>query len=315
MKIVFFGTPEFSIPFLQALIDDPETEIVGVVTQPDKPVGRGGEVQASPVKTLALSHHLQVFTPTSLKTDPKILDALRYLNADLFVVVAYGKLIPQSILDIPPHGVINVHPSLLPAYRGPSPMQWAIAQGDVFTGVTIMLLDAGMDTGPILSFERIDLGAEETYTTLSQKVETTGSRLLLSTLKRHMAGEIIPLLQDNTKATITRLLDREDGHVSWSEPMEVTERKSRAYGEWPGLWSIWQRSPDEQIRLKLLSVRPSDFHAELSPGSVTVKDGRLFVDCGNGTLEILEIQPEGKAKMSAKAFLQGNREIQNARLA
>lgn len=314
MKIVFFGTPAFSTPFLQTLIDDPETEVVGVVTQPDKPVGRGGEVQPSPIKMLALSNHLPVFTPTYLKTDPKIQETLRYLNADLFVVVAYGKLIPQSILDIPPHGVINVHPSLLPRHRGPSPMQWAIAEGDVFTGVTIMLLDAGMDTGPILSFERIDLSAEETYTTLSQKVQITGSRLLIQTLKRHMNGEIVPLAQDETKATVTHLLDREDGHINWSEPMEVIERKSRAYIEWPGLWTVWSRTAEEQMRLKILSVRPADFLADRQPGTVTIKDGQLFVDCGNGTIEVLEIQPEGKQKMNATAFIQGYSDIDRVKL-
>ncbi len=309
MKIVFFGTPTFSILFLQTLIDDHDMEVVGVVSQPDKPVGRGGEIQASPIKTLALSHNIPVFTPTSLKTDPEIQKNLRYLNADLFVVVAYGKLIPQSILDIPPHGVINVHPSLLPHHRGPSPMQFSIAQGDVFTGVTIMLLDALMDTGPILSFERIDLSAEETYSTLSQKVQTIGSRLLIETLKRHVRGEIIPLAQDESKATVTHLLDREDGHVNWTESMEVIERKSRAYIEWPGLWSVWTRSAQEQVRLKLISIRPADFVADDSPGSVTIKEGRLFVDCADGTIEILEIQPEGKSKMSASAFIQGNGEI------
>ena len=172
--------------------------------------------------------------------------------------------------------------------------------------VTIMLLDALMDTGPILSFERIDLSAEETYSTLSQKVQTIGSRLLIETLKRHVRGEIIPLAQDESKATVTHLLDREDGHVNWTESMEVIERKSRAYIEWPGLWSVWTRSAQEQVRLKLISIRPADFVADDSPGSVTIKEGRLFVDCADGTIEILEIQPEGKSKMSASAFIQGN---------
>ncbi|MBI5793689.1 methionyl-tRNA formyltransferase [Candidatus Uhrbacteria bacterium] len=314
MKIVFFGTPSFSVPFLQALIDDPDTQVVGVVSQGDKPVGRGGEIQASPVKTLALSRAIPVFTPASLKTNSHIHDQLRELSADVFVVVAYGKLIPQSILDIPPHGVVNVHPSLLPRHRGPSPMQFAIAQGDVFTGVTIMLLDAGMDTGPILSFERIDLSAEETYTTLSQKVQVTGSRLLIQTLRRHLHGEIVPLPQDDSKspATVTRLLDREDGHINWTESMETLERKSRAYIEWPGLWSVWTRSTDEQLRLKLLSIRPSDFTADDHPGTVTIKDSRLFIDCADGTLEILEIQPEGKPKMQAKAFVAGYLDINSA---
>jgi methionyl-tRNA formyltransferase len=312
MKIVFFGTPTFSTPFLQTLIDDPDITVVGVVSQPDKPVGRGGEILASPVKTLAESHGIPVFTPASLKTDSQIQNQLRALNADVFVVVAYGKLIPRSILDIPAHGVINVHPSLLPRYRGPSPMQWAIANGDATTGVTIMLLDEGMDTGPILAFEHINLDAEETYTSLSKKVQATGSRLLVETLQRHLKGEIKPMTQNNVEASVTHLLDREDGHVDWTQIMSAIERKARAYSEWPGLWCVWQQALEHPLRLKLHTIRVSDFNADVRPGTVTIKDDRLFVDCADGTIEILEIQPEGKPKINASAFIQGYSQIDRA---
>ncbi|MBI4438057.1 methionyl-tRNA formyltransferase [Candidatus Uhrbacteria bacterium] len=315
MRIIFFGTPAFSVPFLQTLIDDPDMEVVAVVSQGDKAAGRGGTVQPSTIKTLALAHSIPVLTPASLKTDMSITEQLTDLRADAFVVVAYGKLIPKTILDLAPLGVVNVHPSLLPRHRGPSPMQWAIAAGDAISGVTIMRLDEGMDTGPVLSFETIELDAEETYTTLARKVQAVGAPLLLSTLKRHGRSEIVPLRQDDSKATLTRLLERKDGHADWTKPMAEIERLARAYNEWPGLWCLWTRGGQEPQRLKLTTIRPADFVADVSPGTVTIKDDRLFVDCQDGTLEILELQPEGKSKMPARAFIQGNREIQNAQLA
>lgn len=312
MKIVFFGTPEFSVPFLEYLIRDPHIEVVGVVTQPDKPSGRGGDLTPPPVKVLAEDAVIPFFQPTSLKTDPSIGESLAKLSADFFVVVAYGKIIPKSILDIPKHGCINVHPSLLPRWRGPSPMQWAIAEGDPTTGVTIMLLDEGMDTGPLLASEHVTIDAEETYESLASKIHKIGPRLLADTLKRYEKDEIIPLKQDEAHATITRLLEKEDGHVDWSQTMAQIDRKHRAYSAWPGTWACWERKPHVCLRLKILSLRPVDFRADVPQGTTMVKDGRLFVDCADGTLEILEIQPEGKPKMKTSAFVQGYPDIHGA---
>ncbi|MBI4592188.1 methionyl-tRNA formyltransferase, partial [Candidatus Uhrbacteria bacterium] len=212
----------------------------------------------------------------------------------------------------PKLGCINVHPSLLPRHRGPSPMQWAITQGDTTTGVTIMLLDEGMDTGPLLASELLAIDAEETYETLVKKVHEVGPRLLDETLKRFAAGEIIPLKQDESKATITRLLEKEDGHVDWSQTMAQIDQKYRAYHEWPGTWMCWERKKGVCMRLKINSLRPIDFRADVPRGMVTIKDGRLFVDCADGTLEILEIQPEGKPKMKASALIQGYSDIDGA---
>jgi methionyl-tRNA formyltransferase len=312
MKIVFFGTPSFSVPFLEHLIRDPEIEVVGVVTQPDKPSGRGGDVTPPPVKVMAEDAVIPFFQPSSLKTDQHIGKLLTELNADFFVVVAYGKIIPKAILDIPKRGCINVHPSLLPRHRGPSPMQWTIAQGDSTTGITIMLLDEGMDTGPLLASEHVTIDAEETYTSLLHKVHEIGPRLLVETLKRFERGEIIPLKQNEAHATLTRLLEKEDGHVAWSQTMADIDRKHRAYSEWPGSWMCWERKKGVCLRLKIISMRPVDFVVDVPRGMATVKEGRLFIDCANGTLEILEIQPEGKPKMKASAFIAGYPDIDRA---
>ncbi len=314
MNVVFFGTPRFACPFLKALIDDPVIEVVAAFSQPDKPAGRGGDLLAAPVKLLAQDHLIPTQTPKSLRKDPAIVSLLKRYDADMFVVVAYGKILPKDILDIPKMGAINVHPSILPRHRGPSPMQAAIAQGDLQTGVTIMLLDEGMDTGPLLASETIQIDDNETYSSLEKKVHLQGPGLLVETLHRYHAGQVDPIPQNEEKATLTHLLHRDDGHVVWSESLSEIERKSRAWQNWPGLWSMWDRVSGVCIRLKLISVRPSDFRADVPPGTATVKDGRLFIDCANGTLEILEIQPEGKPKMNAAAFIQGYPDIHRSLL-
>lgn len=311
MKIVFFGTPAFAAPFLEALLTERDFDIIATVTQPDKPAGRGNQLHACPVKMLAEQKSIPVLQPKTLKSTEAV-DLLKPLEADLFVVVAYGKIIPKAILDLPKQGCINVHPSLLPKYRGPSPMQWAIAEGDDQTGVCVMKLDEGMDTGPILACETITINDNETYETLVDKVHAIGPRLLVETIKRLDA--ITPIVQDDGKATITRLLDREDGRIDWKAPMDVVERKFRAYRPWPGSWSIWKRG-SEELRLKILDVAFADFNADVPPGTVTIKNNRLFVDCADGTLEILRLQPEGKAEMDAANFLRGYSDVSAAVLA
>ena len=320
IRIAFLGTPEFSVPFLTALCDDPFFEVVAVVSQPDRPSGRNHEIVATPTKAAAIERSIPVLQPTSLR-DAETVEALRSLNADVFVVVAYGKIIPQAVLDIPRLGCVNVHPSLLPKYRGPSPMNWAIAEGDVTTGVTIMLLDAGMDTGPILSQTTIGLDSDETMESLMAKAHAEGVPLLVDTLKRFATGEIVPMPQDDAKATMTKLLDRDDGRIDWTQTIAMIERKLRAYQPWPGLWTVWTRNSIE-VRLKIHAIlnHVSPPHREegsgvvVSPGLVTTKNSRLFVDCSDGTIEILELQPEGKPRMSADAFLLGYSDVNGAML-
>ncbi|MFC1788103.1 methionyl-tRNA formyltransferase [Patescibacteria group bacterium] len=313
MKIIFFGTPTFAVPFLSKLVHDSEIEVTAVVCQSDKPVGRKQILTPPPVKSFALDHNLQVLQPKTLK-DESAAQSLTNLEADLFVVVAYGKIIPKNILDLTPLGCINVHPSLLPKYRGPSPMQYAILNGDSQTAISIMLLDEGMDTGPVLATEMIGLDDNETYESLSKKVELQGPKLLIQTLKRYQAGEITPLEQDDSKASITKLLKREDGHIDWSKDMKSIDQQVRAFYPWPGTWSLWNRNNSE-LRLKIIELKPVDFKNDLPPGTVKVDEDRLLIDCADGTLEITQIQPEGKPVMSAKDFIRGYQDVDETILA
>lgn len=312
-RVVFFGTPEFSVPFLRALAADPAFQVVAAVSQPDRPSGRGHEIVATPVKAAAERLGIPSYQPPSLKK-PEYAEPLRAYDADVFVVVAYGKIIPKDVLEMPKHGCVNVHPSLLPRHRGPSPMQWAIAEGDANTGVTIMVLDEGMDTGPLLAFVNIGIDSDETYATLARKAQEQGAPLLVETLKRYVAGEIIPVPQDDAKATLTRLLEREDGRIDWTKPTDVIERRARAYQPWPGTWTVWNRN-GEELRLKIARLQPVDFRSDLPPGTVSIKNNRLFADCSDGTMELLEVQPEGKPSMAASAFLGGYSDIDGAVLA
>jgi len=191
-------------------------------------------------------------------------------------------------------------------------MQWAIAHGDVQTGITIMLLDEGMDTGPVLASTAITLDGDETYTSLQEKVHLFGPPLLVTTLKSYAEGKIVTVPQDDALATMTHLLDKEDGRVEWNHSMEVIERKARAYEGWPGSWSMWKRTEGVQIRLKWIQMRFADFNADVPPGTVVINNNQLFVDAADGTIEILEVQPEGKPKMNAQAFIQGYRDIHGA---
>ncbi|MFA6131597.1 MAG: methionyl-tRNA formyltransferase [Patescibacteria group bacterium] len=284
LKIVFLGTPDLSVPFLEALTNEPDFEVTAVLTQPDRPVGRKHELTASPVKQLALTKSIPVFQPEKLKDlSPSVFQSLS--PADIFVVVAYGLMIPQKVLDTPRLGCINVHPSLLPKYRGPSPIQSAIANGDAETGISIMLLNKGMDTGPVLAQEKLLLDADETQVTLTEKIKTAGPKLLVDTLKKYSAGEIKPVAQDDSLATVTKLLTREDGKIDWSEPAEKIHQKIRAYFPWPGSWTEIEHN-GETLRVKILKT--------------ALKDGHL---------EILEVQPEGSSAMNYDSFVRGYKKI------
>ena len=335
MKIVFFGSPAFAVPFLKALHNDADVELIAAVCQPDQPAGRGQELAEPAVKTAALAHGIKVLQPATLK-DEAVQKDLSAFGADFFVVVAYGKLIPKAVLDIPRLGCVNVHPSLLPKYRGASPMQFALDAGDPETGITVMLLDEGMDTGPILAFDHVEIHDDETLGSLTTKVEQTGPSLLLSTLKRFAAGEITPLKQDDAKATPSRKLEKEDGHIDWTKTAAAIERRVRAYDPWPGTWSVWNRN-GKALRLKIIQVSeggvtggggPPDGGPQRSEdttdgggagqaptGTVQIFSKRMFVRCGDDELEILKLQPEGKAAMTAAQFLAGYSDVSGAVLA
>lgn len=309
-RIIFFGTSDFSAAFLRALIGDATLHVVGVVTQPDEPVGRKKVLTPPPVKDLARAHSIPVLQPTKLK-DPAFRDALAALAPDRVVVVAYGRIIPADVLAIVP-GALNVHPSLLPKYRGPSPIQSAIAAGETETGVTIMQLDAEMDHGPVLAQETISVAPDETQESLFTKVVTVGVPLLLATLRAHAQGDITPHEQDHAQATYCALLSREDGRIDWRQPAEVIDRRIRAYNPWPGTSTVWERK-HTSLPMKIFSARQSPL--TLPPATARVIDGRLYVGTGTTALELLDLQPAGGKRMSVLAFLAGHHDIDGANFA
>ncbi len=295
MKVIFFGTPTFAAEFLQGLIADPAFEVVGVVTQPDEPVGRKKVLTAPPVKELALTHDLPVLQPTKLK-DQAFQAQLKELGAELGVVVAYGRILPEAVMATFKHGCVNVHPSLLPKYRGPSPIIAAIAAGDDETAVTIMKLVQEMDAGPVLAQTKLAVNPDETPDSLTIKVVDVGVPLLLATLKSYVAGDVEPQEQDHAQATFCKLLTREDGVINWNEPAEIIEHKVRAYNPWPGTSSK---------SLKIFRVRASD--RKLEPGIELIESGKLFIGSKTTALEILEVQAAGGKRMLAADYLRGLR--------
>lgn len=298
MRVLFFGTPTLARSILEALVADVEIDVVGVVCQPDEPFGRKAILTAPPTKQFAIEHTIPVFQPTKLK-DESFLTAIDSLHADVAVVLAYGRILPQILLDRIPHGFVNVHPSLLPKYRGPSPMQAAILAGDSVTGVSIMKLDAGMDTGPLLAQSRIDLVIDETMETLTKKVIDCAAPLLITILKGYTAGSITPIAQSADDVSICKLLTREDGKIDWNESADIIDRNVRALNPWPGTSAIWTIG-DKEIAVKILSATPySQLPTALSSDS-------LIHPCRNNTfLHILTLQPAGGKAMSGADFTRG----------
>lgn len=305
MRVVFFGTPTLARSILEALVADAEIDVVGIVCQPDEPVGRKAVLTAPPTKQFAIEHSIPVFQPTKLK-DESFLSAIDSLYADVAVVLAYGRMLPQILLDRIPGGFINVHPSLLPKYRGPSPIQAAILAGDSVTGVSIMKLDAGMDTGPLLAQSEIELADNETSETLTKKVIEVSAPLLIQTLKSYVAGTITPTAQSADGVSICSLLDRTTGKIDWTESAEVIDRKVRALTPWPGTSTTWKIG-EKEVGVKILKteVRSSPATSENIIGVPRSESGKLLVDSADGTLEILELQPAGGKAMSGADFARG----------
>lgn len=294
------GTPDFAVPSLEALAEDSSYDIVSVVTQPDRPAGRGRRPRPSDVKRAATALDLPVWTPETMK-EAEAAAHLRRLAPDVGVVVAYGEILPPEVLNIPPKGFLNVHASLLPRHRGASPIQAAILVGDTVTGVTIMLMDEGMDTGPILAQREIPIASDETGGTLFEKLSTAGAALLVETLPRWLKGDVTPRAQDHARATVTRLLKKEDGRVDWSMPAAHIERKVRAYSPWPGSFTTW-----DGTRLKVIAVHLLERSAgDKEPGTVRRVDDTVAVATGDGWLALDEIQLAGKTVVTIDEFLNG----------
>jgi len=302
MRIVFMGTPQFAVPVLEALVEG-GYEVAGVYTRADKPAGRGRAVVHSPVKERALAYGLAVHQPRSLRT-PEERDRLMSLAPEAVVVAAYGQLLPQEILDIPPLGCINVHPSLLPRHRGASPIAGAILSGDEVTGVSIMLLDKGMDTGPVLSRATVPVMEKDNTGTLTARLSRTGAQLLMETLPRWAAGKLSPQPQDEEQATYTQPISKESGRIDWTLPAVEIWCRVRAYNPWPGSFTAWQGKT-----LKIIEAVPLPGRGPAGK-VVAARQGDaapVAVYAGEGMLGILQLQLEGKRVMAAGDFLRGQR--------
>lgn len=301
-SILFFGTPGFALPVLQALITS-EYPIVGVVTNPDEPVGRKHELTPPPVKVLAEKHSIPVFQPEKLKCE---LWDHEIPPADLFIVAAYGKIIPKAILEIPKYGTLNVHPSLLPCWRGASPIQSAILAGDTDTGVTIMQLDELMDHGPIVAQQILHIGDRKyTYPELHDELAKKGARLLLETIPGWVNETIMPTPQDHAKATYCAMLNKDDGRIDWKKSAEEIERMIRAFNPWPSTWTLWHAS-DRTYRLRIDEADLIPDEPLLgSPGLVWKKEKALLVKTSRGSIEIKRATLEGKKILTGAELLHG----------
>ena len=298
MRVVFLGTPEFAVPTLRALHESVGTAVALVVTQPDRPTGRGQRLLPTAVKSFALERGLAVFQPERLR-GPDVIERLRAADADLFVIAAYGQLLRQAVLDLPRHGCLNVHPSLLPRHRGPSPIAAAILAGDERTGVTIMLTERGMDTGPILAQEIVPLGREETSASLTPRLADLGAELLLRTIPGWIAGTIAPQPQDEDRATHSRLFTKADGAIDWTRPADDLERQVRALNPWPRAFTFARGQ-----RLQVLLARAGDLEIPGPPGTVGVGASKApLVATGRGALRLDRVKLEGGREVGGQQFL------------
>lgn len=296
LRTVFMGSPEFAVPTLRAVLE--VTDVVGVFTQPDKPAGRGQKIVPPPVKTVAEAAGVSVFQPRSARSD-EFLETLRRLSPDVAVVVAYGKILPQAALDVPRYGCLNVHASLLPKYRGAAPIQWALIRGETETGVTIMRLDAGMDTGPILLSRVVRIAADDTAGTLSERLARAGAELMIVALERLKAGALVEQPQDHTAATYAPPLKKEDGRLDFSAPAAQVRNRVRGVDPWPGAYTTL----DGEM-LKIWGARVVEGRG--APGQVLGVDREgLIVACGEGAVAFAELQLPGRKRMPAAALVAG----------
>ena len=299
MRVIFMGTPDFSVGTLDALVAAGH-EVCLAVTQPDKPKGRGGKMQYTPVKEKAMSYGIPVYQPKRVR-DPECVEELRKYHADVIVVIAFGQILPKSILELTPYGCINVHASLLPKYRGAAPIQWAIIEGESVTGVTTMQMDAGLDTGDMLLKTEVVLDPKETGGSLHDKLAQAGARLCVETLKGLEAHTITPQKQGESPTEYARMLDKHLGNICWERPAEEIERLIRGLNPWPVAWFM-----HDGKRIKVLECRLAQQQKSASPGTV-ISLKPLTVAAADGAVELLTVTPEGGKPMTGTAWAAGRR--------
>ncbi|MBI5953719.1 MAG: methionyl-tRNA formyltransferase [Chloroflexi bacterium] len=300
IRVVFMGSPDFALPSLSALAK--VYDVVGVVTQPDRASGRGRELKAPPVKTLALELNIPVMQPEKLRA-PEAMNQLRKWSPDLIVVAAFGQILKRDVLDLPRYGCINVHASLLPRWRGAAPINAAILAGDEETGVTIMKMDVGLDTGPMLAAKSIRIGRDDTAGSVFQALSKLGADLLLKTLPEYLAGDLKPVPQPEEGATYAPMLKKEDGLLDFSHPAVKLERRVRAMNPWPGAWFEWDGNPLKVLRASIVSGDKA-----LASGVRFTVEGKPAIQSADGALVLEEVQPAGRKVMPGKSFLAGARD-------
>lgn len=300
MKVVFMGTPDFAVPTLKRLIE--EHEVIAVFTQPDKPKGRGQKMQFTPVKEVAVEQNIPVYQPTRLKKEPEYIEKLKELNPDVCVVVAYGQILPKEVLDIPKYGCINVHASLLPELRGAAPINWAIINGNRVTGITIMQMDVGLDTGDMLLKAEVEILDSDTAGSLHDKLMLVGAELLIETLKKVESGEIIPQKQDDSLSSYAPMMDKNLGHIDWSKDARDVFNLIRGVTPWPGAYCYYQ---DKMIKIWKCEIIDDEKNYDAGKIIKVDKDG-IKVACSKGIIVIKELQEQGGKRMDASTYLNGH---------
>ena len=304
MRVIFAGTPDFAAAHLQAILEDNRYQLVAIYTQPDRPAGRGKKITQSPVKKLALANDIQLEQPASL-TDIKTQETIARLEADVLIVVAYGLILPQAVLDIPRLGCINVHGSILPKWRGAAPIQRAIEAGDRETGVTVMQMDVGLDTGPMLTTSQCTIDDKETSASLYSKLAVLGAQALINTLEKMRSGTAVGIAQDSTQSSYADKIAKQESLIDWSASVTEIERRVRAFNPFPAAYSLVN---GQRIKIWLASADSRDYHGV--PGEILSADNDgLLVKCGNGALLISTIQLAGKSKMCVSEALKSRASI------
>jgi methionyl-tRNA formyltransferase len=309
MKVVFCGTPQFAVPTLKHLLAQPEFEIAAVVTQPDRPSGRGMQVSFSPVKQAALAAAVPVHQPEKIRS-PESQDILQSIAPDVIVIIAYGQIIPARLLPVPKFGWINLHASLLPKYRGAAPINWAIVHGETKSGLTTMRIDAGMDTGDMLLQTEMAIGPRETTPELAERLAEAGAPLMVDTLKGVAAGTLAPRPQDHAGATYAPLLKKEDGRIDWSRPANEIYHRMRGFTPWPGAYTTFRERTCHILGEPVSNEQqePSSRQSTMPPGTIRVSGAGLYVSCGGATeLRVLSVKRDGGRKLDALEFAAGAR--------
>ena len=305
MRIVCIGTGEIGVPVLRSLLQSADHELVGVVTQPDKPAGREQRIEAPPIKAALAGNALPIFQPARIKREAAVAE-IRALAPDVIVVMAYGQILPRSVIEIPRVACLNLHASLLPRHRGAAPIQAAIVAGDRQSGITVMYMDEGLDTGDILLKSRLEVAQDETGGSLHDRLAQIAPAALDEALTHLRKGDAPRIPQDSSVATYAPKLERENGRIDWTESAALIERKIRAFNPWPGAFTLVRSEAGRDRKLKIFSAKVVAAVAKTAPGEILRSDGSMVIAAKDGALSLGEVQLEGKRRMSAAEFLRGH---------